>query len=129
MEVTDREEIGLARLEPAARGGALASGAVAVAAAVVRDPPVPAVGASLDVATQSGGAAMFDRRHDLELMQAEMPGMGRAIRRASSTEDVGDLERGAHQPQPSGASSLGGASASLSSGLTIERTVLVATWA
>ena len=71
---------------------------------------------------------MLDRRHDLELVQAEVPGMGGAIRRASSTEDVGDLERGAHQPQPSGASSLGDASASLSSGLVTARIVFVATF-
>ena len=86
-----------------------------------------AVGAGLDVAAQRGGAAMLDRRHDLELVQAQMPGMGGAVGGPGSTEDVGDLERGAHRPQPSGASSLGDASASLSSGLTTARIVLVAT--
>src|SRR3546814_6262224 len=56
-------------------GGALASGAVPVPATVVRDPPVAAVGTGLDVPAESGGAAMLDRRHDLELVQAQMPGM------------------------------------------------------
>jgi hypothetical protein len=42
--------------------------------------------------TERGGAAMLDRRHDLELMQAQMPGMGDAIGRPRGTEDVGDLE-------------------------------------
>src|SRR3546814_9718110 len=70
---------------------------------------------------------MFDRRHDLELMQAQMPGMRGAIRGPCSTEDVGDLERGAPQPQPSGGSSMGDASASLSSGLVTLRVVFVAT--
>ena len=88
---------------------------------------MPAVGTGLDVTAERGGAAMLDRRHDLELMQAEVAGMGGAVRGASSTEDVGDLERGPHRAQPSGTSSLGDASASLSSGLTIDRTVLVAT--
>src|SRR3546814_4637015 len=39
---------------------------------VVRDPPVAAVGTGLDVPAESGGAAMLDRRHDLELVQAQM---------------------------------------------------------
>jgi hypothetical protein len=41
---------------------------------------------------ERGGAAMLDRRHDLELVQAEMPGMGGAIGWPGSAEDVGDLE-------------------------------------
>jgi hypothetical protein len=48
--------------------------------------------ACLDVTTQRGGAAMLDRRHDLELMQAQVPVMGGPVYRAGSTEDVGDLE-------------------------------------
>lgn len=92
MEIADGEEVDLAGFEPSARGSALAPWAVPVAAAVIGDPPVPAVGTGLDMSTESGGAAMLDRRHDLELMQAQMPGMGGAIRGASSTEDVGDLE-------------------------------------
>ena len=39
MEVADRQEVGLALGEPGARGGALALGAVPVAAAVVGDAP------------------------------------------------------------------------------------------
>ncbi len=97
VEIADREEISLAGFEPAARGGALAPGAVPVAAAVIGDPPVPAVGTGLDMTAERGGAAMLDRRHDLELMQAEVPGMGHAIGRPRGTEDVGDLERGAHR--------------------------------
>lgn len=127
VEIADREQVGLARFEPGARGGALAPGAVPVPATVIRDAPVATVGAGFDVATERGGAAMFDRRHDLELMQAQMPGMRGAIRGPCSTEDVGDLERGAHQPQPSGGSSMGDASASRSSGLVTLRVVLVAT--
>jgi hypothetical protein len=44
------------------------------------------------MAAERGGAAMLDRRHDLELMQAEVSGMGHAIGRPRGTEDVGDLE-------------------------------------
>ena len=50
------------------------------------DPPVPAVGACLDMPAQRRGAAMFDRRHDLELMQAEMPRVGGPVGRSSIAE-------------------------------------------
>ena len=53
---------------------------------------MPAVVAGLDVTAQRGGAAVLDRRHDLELAETEMPGMGCAIRWPGATEDVGDLE-------------------------------------
>src|SRR3546814_19772282 len=76
-----------------------------VAATVVGDPPMPAVGAGFDMAAERGGAAMLDRRHDLELMQAQMPGMGHTIGRPRGAEKVGDTTLGAHRPQPPGASS------------------------
>ena len=92
VEVADRQQIGLARRQPGARGSALAPGAMPVAAGVVGDPPVPAVVAGLDVTAQRGGAAVLDRRHDLELAEAEMPGLGCAIGRPGAAEDIGDLE-------------------------------------
>eukprot|EP01137_Pigoraptor_chileana_P001305 Opistho-2@38753 len=96
VEVADREQIGLSRLEPRARGGALALGAVTVAAAVVGDAPMSAVFACLDMAPKRRGPALLDRRHDLELLETEMPGMGSPIRGTSAAEDIGDLERGLH---------------------------------
>ena len=51
-----------------------------------------AVDAGLNVPAQRGGAAVLDRRHDLELMQAQMPGMSGPIGRPGSAENVGDLE-------------------------------------
>lgn len=68
-----------------------------VAARVVGDPPVSAVGAGLDMAAERRGAAMFDRRHDLELGQAQVPGMSSPVGRAGASEDVGDLEVGTHR--------------------------------
>jgi len=53
---------------------------------------VPAVGAGLDVTAQRSGAAVFDRRHHLELGKAQMPGMGRAIGGPDGAEDIGDLD-------------------------------------
>ena len=56
-----------------------------------------AVLACLDMAAEGRGAAMLDRRHDLELMKAQVTGMGGPISGANSTENIGDLERGAHR--------------------------------
>jgi len=53
--------------------------------------------ASLDVTAQGRRAAMLDRRHDLELMKAQVPGMGGPISGAGGTEDIGNLDRGAHR--------------------------------
>lgn len=92
VEIADRQQVGLARCQPGARGGALAFGAMSVAAGVIGDPPVSAVVAGLDVTAQRGGAAVLDRRHDLELAEAEMSGMGRAIGWPAAPEDIGDLE-------------------------------------
>ena len=63
-----------------------------VAAAVIGDPPVAAVLACFDMTAEGRGAALLDRRHDFELMKAQVPGVGGPICRAGSTENVGDLE-------------------------------------
>ncbi|MBA7558884.1 hypothetical protein ES708_00494 [subsurface metagenome] len=97
MEVAHRQQVGLALGQPCAGRRPLAFGAVPVAAGVVGDPPVAAVAAALDVAAERGGAAVLDRRHDLELPQAQVAGLGRPVGRPSSAEDVGDLDRGAHR--------------------------------
>jgi hypothetical protein len=85
------------------------------------------------VAAKRCGAAGLDGRHDLELAEAEMAGMGRPKGGAVSAEDVGDLERGAHGGQPPGLAPAPRVSPGsilamiLSSGLVTVRTVLVAT--
>jgi hypothetical protein len=126
VEVSDRQQVGLALGEPGARGGPLALGAVPVAAAVVGDALVAAVRAGLDMTAQGCGAASRDRRHDLELLQAQVPGLSSPVGGAGGPEDVGDLERGAHR-QPAGALSPAVNMPSLSSGLITARTVRVAT--
>ena len=70
MEVAHRQQIGFARLQPCACGGPLALGAMPVAAGVVGDPPIPAISAGFDVPPKGWCAAMLNRRHDLELLQA-----------------------------------------------------------
>ena len=90
-----------------------------------------AVLAALDVAAEGGSAAGFDGRHDLELAEAEVAGMGRPIGGSVPAEDVGDLERGSHRSQPPGLPPSPVRPPIwpmiLSSGLVTARTVLVAT--
>ena len=64
---------------------------------VVGDPAVPAVEASFGVAAERSGTAMFDSRHDLALVEAQMSGMRNPVRRAGRAEDVGGLGRGPHR--------------------------------
>jgi hypothetical protein len=81
--------------QPGARRGAQALGAVPVAAAVVGNALVPAVLTGIDVAAKGRRAAGLDRRHDLELDQAQVTDLGGTIAGPFSSEDVGDLDRGA----------------------------------
>ena len=96
VEIAHRQQVGLAGDEPGAGGRPLTARAVSVAAGVIGDPPVPAVGAGLDVSAHDGGPAGLYRRHDLELVEAQMPGAGSPVRRTGSAEDVGNLDGGAH---------------------------------
>ena len=95
VEAADRKKVRLALGQPGTRRRALALGAVPIAAAVVGDANEATFVTSVDVAAESCGATGLDRRHDLELVQAQVPGMSTPVRRACGTEDVRDLERGA----------------------------------
>ena len=89
-----RQELRLAVFEPSPRGGRLALRAVTIPAGVVCDALVRAVLAALDVAAERGCATGLDRRHDLQLGEAHVTGVGLPPRRPVGAEDVGDLERG-----------------------------------
>src|SRR3546814_8777568 len=52
---------------------------------------MPAVLAVFDVPNEGSGAAVLDRRYHLELGKAQMSGIGKAISRPGSVEDVGNL--------------------------------------
>ena len=52
-----------------------------------------AVLATFDVTAQRCRSAALDRRHDFELAEAHMAGMGRTPRRSAAAEDVRDLDR------------------------------------
>ncbi len=100
--VRHRQQLGLAVLEPLPGGRPLALRAMAVAAGVVGDLVVRAVavGTAQHVAAERGAAALLDRRHDLELAEAEVTGLGLPPRRAVGAEDVRDLEAGPRHRRP-----------------------------
>ena len=54
-----------------------------------------AVLAALDVAAQRRRSAALDRRHDLELAEAHMPGIGSAPSGSMAMKDLRDLQPGA----------------------------------
>ena len=59
-----------------------------------------AIFAAFDMATKGRRAALLDRRHDLELIQAQMSGIGSTPVGSMAMEDVGDLQpRAAHRPR------------------------------
>ena len=63
---------------------------MAVATGIVGDALVRAVLAALDVSAERGGATGLDRRHDLQLGEAHVTGVGLSPRRPMSAKDVGD---------------------------------------
>jgi hypothetical protein len=88
--IGDRQELRLALGEPLPRRGALALRAVAVAAGIVGDAFVRAILTALDVSAERRGPTGLDRRHDLQLAEADVAGVGLAPRRPMGAKDVGD---------------------------------------
>ena len=86
------QEFGLAVGQPLLGRGALALRTVPVAAGVVGDLDMLALVAAQDVPAQRCGAAVLDRRHHLELAEADMAGVGLAPRRAMAAEDIRNLQ-------------------------------------
>ena len=93
MIVRHRQQVGLARRQPVLCCRALALRAVPVAATIVRDLAVRALLAARDMPTEGRRAAVLDRRHHLELAEADMAGIGPAPCRAVAAEDIRDLQR------------------------------------
>ena len=79
--------------EPLLGRGGLALGAVPVAAGVVGDAQMGAGLAAFDMAAQRRGSAALDRRHDLQLAEAHVTGVGGTPSRPVATEDVRHLDR------------------------------------
>ena len=93
VEIRHREQLGLARGQPLLCRGGLAFWAVPVATTVVRDLDMGAVLATQDMAAERCRAAVHDRRHHLELVEAHMADVGLTPCRTMGAEDIRDLPR------------------------------------
>src|SRR5437879_2088402 len=65
-----------------------------IAAAVVGNNSVRAILAARDVPAERHRAAALDRAHDLQLVEADVPGIGTPPRRPVVAKDIRDLQRG-----------------------------------
>ena len=81
VEVRDRQQLGLSVGEPLRPSQALAFGAVPVAAGIVGDADLAAVGALLDMAAERRRAARLDGAHDPTLPVGQGGGVCRRDRR------------------------------------------------
>jgi len=79
--------------QPFLGSSGLALWAMPVAAGVVGDAQVRAVLTAFDMPAQRRRSATLDRRHELELAEAHMAGMGRTPSRPAAAEDVRHLDR------------------------------------
>jgi hypothetical protein len=93
MEIGHGQEFGPAVGEPLLGRGGLALGAVPVVAGVVRDAQVRAGLAALDMPAQGRCSAAFDRRHDLQLVEAHVTGVACPPSRPAMAEDIRHLDR------------------------------------
>ena len=108
MEIGHGQQLGLAVGQPLLGRHGLALRAVPVTAGVVGDAQVRAVLAAFDMAAQRRRSAALDRRHDLQLAEAHMAGMGRTPSRPAVAENIRHLDRRSRQrPRVSRASSAG----------------------
>jgi hypothetical protein len=92
VEIRHRQQLRLALGQPFLSGGALTLGTVAVTAGVIGDDGVGTVLATLDMATERRRAAALDRRHHLQLVEADVTGIGSTPRRSVIAEDIRDLQ-------------------------------------
>ena len=92
VEVGHRQQLGRALGEPLLCRRALAFWAVPVAAGVVGDGGIGAVLAARDMPAEGCGAAALDRRHHLQLVEADMAGVGLTPGRSMAAENIRDLQ-------------------------------------
>ena len=98
VEILHRQQVLRPRRHPVPRRRSLTLRAVPVLAGVVGDVPVAALRARRHMPAERLRPAGLDRRHDLELGEADVPGMGPPPRGAMLTEDVGQLQPGPGHP-------------------------------
>lgn len=93
MEVSHRQQLCFACRQPCFCGTRLTFGAMTIAARVVGDVLVCAVGAACDMPTKRRRAAAFDSVHHLELVKADVACICRAIRSTMGAEDIRNLQQ------------------------------------
>jgi hypothetical protein len=84
-------KVGLALGEPFFGGGGLTLRTMPIAAAVVGNDSMGAVLAARDMAAERHCAAALDGRHHLQLVEADVSGVGAAPRRPVVAEDIRNL--------------------------------------
>ena len=92
MEVAGGQQLCLPVFQPVSCRNALALGTMPVAARVVGDADVAAVGAAFHVSAQGCCAAALNRTHHLQLLKADVAGIGFAPRSPMVAEDVRNLQ-------------------------------------
>ena len=100
MVIVERQQVGLARLEPAARGARLALRAMPIATGVVGDLHLRASVATQYMSPQRRAAALLDGGHHLELTEAQVATLRLPPGRPVGAEDVRDLQGGALHQRP-----------------------------
>ncbi len=96
MVIIHRQQFGLTGFEPALGRTCLTLGAVPVASRVVGNLVLSAGMAMQHMTAQRGTATLLNRRHDLELPQAQMRMLSMSPGRAIGAEDIRDFQCGAH---------------------------------
>ncbi len=98
MHVVGRQQFPLPRLKPAQACVRLASGAMPVAARVIGDGCMSAVGAAIAMSAQRGAAAACDRQQDLLVLPGDPSATAFHKARTGAANDVSQLQRRlAHQ--------------------------------
>ena len=92
MEVLDRQQVLLLRRHPVTCGRSLAFGTMPVLAGIVGDVTMAAIVTGRHMPAERIGTAGFDRRHHLELGEADMSGIGLSPCRPMRTKNVSDLQ-------------------------------------
>ena len=123
VEVVDGQQFGSPVLHPFRGGAGLTLGAVAIAARVIRDPPMPAPVACLDMPAQGRGPAGRDVAQGAPLLRRERAAIPVEEGIAMSPNDLGHLE-----PRPGHGRASPGRGASRSRGLGVVSNVAGATW-
>ena len=92
MEIPHGKQFGLARRQPDLCRTRLTFGTMAIAAGIIGDVFMRAVFTSRNMAAEHRRAAALDRAHHLQLVEADMAGIGRTPGSTVGAEDIRNLK-------------------------------------